>query len=466
MKNVLKKPNILFLFTDDQGFDTINALGNSEIITPNMDKLVFDGTSFMQAHIPGGTSAAVCMPSRAMLHTGRSLFHIEKEGQQISPNHTTIGEAFGSAGYRTFGTGKWHNGVESYARSFTYGDSIFFWGMWDHWNVPLCNYDPTGKYDNLINCTREFMYDNKTMKLHCDRFSTGKHSTCVISEAAIEFIEKYDYKEPFFMYVSFLAPHDPRSMPEEFLNMYDPDKISIPENYLEKHPFEFGVEKIRDELLAPYPRTKSSVRRHIAEYYAMITHLDHEIGRILKVLHDSEKTDNTIIVLAGDNGLALGRHGLMGKQNNYEHSIRVPLVFKGPGVPPGLKIQNYAYILDVYPTLCELAGIPVPGSVEGLSLLPMMADPSVKVHDTLYFAYNDLVRSVKNERYKLIEYAGQARETQLFDMACDVFEMNNLYGHRKFDDTVSKLRYELIKLKDSWDDEQHPLGRAFWEAYK
>lgn len=459
------RPNILFLLTDDQRFDTINALGNNDIITPNMDKLVQRGTAFTHAHIPGGTSAAVCMPSRAMLNTGRTLFHLQNEGQQIPENHTTMGEAFRNAGYRTFGAGKWHNGTNSHSRSFTEGGSIFFGGMWDHWNVPLCDYDPSGKYDNIIKFTPDFSHCNHPMNVHCDRFSTGKHSTEVLSDTAINYIDSYRSDEPFLMYVSFLAPHDPRTMPKRFLEMYDPEKIKLPVNFTEEHPFNYGVSTIRDEVLASYPRKPEDIKIHIAEYYAMITHLDYEIGRIMEALKNTGKFENTIIVLAGDNGLAVGQHGLMGKQSHYEHSIRVPLVFCGPGVPEGLRLDNYVYLLDVYPTLCNLAGVDIPASVEGQSLVPVMENPAINIRETLYFAYNDLIRSVKDKRYKLIEYAGKVRKTQLFDLETDPCEVNDLYGILKYDGIVEKLRKELYRFRDEWEDMSHPLGKAFWEKY-
>jgi arylsulfatase A-like enzyme len=460
------KPNILFLLTDDQRFDTIHALGNKEIITPNMDRLVANGTAFTHAHIPSGTSGAVCMPSRAMLHTGRTLFHIQDMGQQIPENHTTLGEAFRSAGYRTFGTGKWHNGPASYARSFSDGKAIFFGGMWDHWNVPLCHFDPTGKYENQIPFTQNFMQSNHPMKVHADYFSTGQHSSEIFSEAAINFIDNYESDEPFLMYVSYLAPHDPRTMPQRFNEMYDPDQISLPANFMEEHPFNYGAKQIRDETLAPYPRTQAEVKRHLAEYYAMISHLDYEIGRVIEALEQSGKAENTIIILTGDNGLALGQHGLMGKQNHYEHSIRVPLIFSGPNIPKGLQIDHYAYLLDIFPSLCELACMEAPASVEGKSLLPMMNNPELQLRETLYFAYSDLIRSVKDDRYKLIEYTGHVRETQLFDLEDDPFEINNLYGRNEYEATVHHLRLELIKHRDAWDDQLHPLGRTFWERYE
>jgi len=459
------RPNIVFLLTDDQRFDTIHALGNEEIITPNMDRLVENGTSFTQAHIPGGTSAAVCMPSRAMINTGRTLFHICKEGQQIADNHVTLGEIFRKSGYRTFGAGKWHNGTASYSRSFSGGGNIFFGGMWDHWNVPLCDYDPAGKFDNIMKFTYDFFHCNHPMEVHCDHFSMGRHSTEVISETAIDFITNYNSEEPFLLYAAFLAPHDPRTMPKKFRGMYDPAKINLPENFMEEHPFNYGVSEIRDELLASSPRSREEIKVHIAEYYAMITHLDHEIGRVLDALEKSGKASNTIIVLASDNGLAVGRHGLMGKQSLYEHSIRVPLIFSGPGVPKNLKVDSYVYLLDIYPTLCELTGIEIPESVEGHSLVPMMNNPEVCLRSSLYFAYTDLIRAVKSDRFKLIEYAGWVRKTQLFDLENDPCELNNLFENPQYEKIVENLRKELFIFRDEWEDESHPLGKSFWDNY-
>jgi arylsulfatase A-like enzyme len=456
------KPNVLFILTDDQRFDTIHALGNAEIATPNLDQLVARGTAFTRAHIPCGTSGAVCMPSRAMIHTGRTLFHLHQEGQEIPPEHTTLGECFKSAGYRTFGTGKWHNGTASYARSFTDGGSIFFGGMWDHWNVPVCDYDPSGAYDNEINSIMDAKASNTVTRVHCDRYVPGKHSSELISDEAVGFIDGYTAAQPFFMYVSYLAPHDPRSMPDRFKALYDPEHIALPDNFMSEHPFQYGVQDIRDEVLADYPRDPAEIRRHLAEYYAMITHLDFEIGRILQALEKSGQMDQTIIVLAGDNGLALGQHGLMGKQNCYDHSIRVPLIFCGPGIPVGIKCNQYAYLLDIYPTLCELLEIGRPATVEGISLLPVMQNTQAAVRESLYFAYTDLIRSVKDDRYKLIEYAGNIRQTQLFDLLKDPAERQNLFGQEDHAAIVDRLRLELMNFRDQWDDRQHRMGDVFW----
>ena len=458
-----QRPNILFFFTDDQRFDTIHALGNEAISTPNLDRLVDGGTTFTHAHIPCGTSGAVCMPSRAMLHSGRSLFHIEGEGQSIPNEHTTMGEAFRNGGYRTFGTGKWHNGTDAYARSFTDGAEIFFGGMGDHWNVPAFDFDPAGAYDTTLPACPDAFYSNEVHHRSCDHITAGKHSTELFADATIQFLTNIDHKTPFFAYVSFMAPHDPRTMPRKYLEMYDPADIELPPNFCGGHPFDTGALRIRDEMLAAFPRSPDEIRRHIAEYYAMITHVDAEIGRVLKQLEDSGLANNTIVVLAGDNGLAVGQHGLMGKQNCYEHSVRVPLVINGPGVPAGQQSPAYVYLYDLFRTFCELTGIPVPESVEGESLMPALRSPQTTVRQQLYFAYTDTQRAVKKGSLKLIEYATDTqRNTQLFDVDKDPWELKNLAGKRQHGKHVRQLREELLQLRDAWDDLSHPMGQTFW----
>jgi len=461
-----EQPNIVFFFTDDQRFDTIGALGNSEIQTPHIDCLVERGTAFTQAHIPCGTSGAVCMPSRAMLHTGRTLFHLEREGQNIPPEHTTLGETLQQAGYRTFGTGKWHNGTASFARSFTDGGEIFFGGMWDHWNVPACDYDPTGEYDLVKPWIKDAFYSNKPVHVVADHLSPGKHSTELFGDVSVAFIEEYRDEAPFFMYISFMAPHDPRSMPKAFLDLYDPEALTLPANYKDEHPFDFGIRNVRDEVLAPYPRTPEIVRQHLAEYYAMISHLDHEVGRVVKAIEEKGQLDNTLFIFAGDNGLALGQHGLFGKQNHYEHSVRVPLIFGGPGIPAGQQRDTYAYLLDIFPTICDLLAVDVPSSVEGRSLLSAISDGAATHRDELYFAYTDMLRSVKDDRYKLVEYIHNGQNTtQLFDLVDDPAEINSLADDPEHVDRITQLRERLCAFRDEWDDRQHHMGNSFWSEY-
>jgi arylsulfatase A-like enzyme len=461
-----EKPNILFLFADDQRFDTINALGNKEILTPNIDKLVQRGTSYSQAHIPSGTSPAVCMPSRAMLHTGRNLFSIEKEGQSIDKNHALMGETLKNNGYITFGTGKWHNGTDSYRRSFTQGGDIFFGGMDDHWNVPVHAFDPTGKYEGRLKKVKDYHYSNVVSTFISNKVTPGKHSTELFSEATIDFINKQNADNPFFAYVSFMAPHDPRTMPKEFLDMYDADKIEVPKNFLSSNPIEYANVDCRDEVLASYPRIESEIKVHIAEYYAMITHLDHEIGKIIKTLEDKGLLENTIIVFTADNGLALGQHGLMGKQCHYDHSIRVPFVLAGPGIPENQIREEFIYLFDIFPTFCEMLDIATPDSVQGISFFKGIWGQKYNNRKDLYFAYTDKIRSVKNSRYKLMQHVHKGRiTTQLFDFIEDPLEMANIIEQEKYKEVVGELKELMRNYNQDWKDDKHPLGESYWTQY-
>ena len=462
-----KKPNIVFFFTDDQRFDTLNALGNKQIITPNLDSLVNDGVTFTHAHIPGGTVGAVCMPSRAMIHSGKSLFHLEDSGRSIPACHSLLGETLKNNGYRTFGTGKWHNGTDAYARSFTDGDEIFFGGMNDHWNVPAFHYDPSGEYDSKLPYVKDFFYTNKVDYLHADHVRNGKHSSELFADASIDFIENYEADNPFFMYISFMAPHDPRTMPEKFLRMYDNAEIELPPNFMPDHPFDNGELNVRDEKLAASPRNPEEVKQHLKEYYAMITHADHEIGRVIKALKNAGEFDNTIFVFAGDNGLALGQHGLMGKQNCYDHSVRIPLAFSGPGIPKGMQNDSLVYLLDIFPTLCDFAGIKKPDNIDGVSLADAVCKPNKKVRDYLYLAYGAVQRGVTDGKFKLIEYVvnGKHTQTQLFDLISDPWELNNLAFQPDYSGKLKEMRAELLKLRDKWDDEETPFGKIFWNNF-
>ncbi|MHC4720996.1 MAG: sulfatase-like hydrolase/transferase [Planctomycetota bacterium] len=431
-----KRPNILFLFTDDQRFDTIRALGNKEIITPNMDRLVHRGTTFTNAYIMGSMSGAVCMPSRAMLLSGKNLFDLVDKGRTIPAEHPMLPEIFRDDGYITFGTGKWHNGKEPFARSFTAGANIFFGGMWDHYRVPIHDFDPTGKY------LKEERYRKE-----------GKHSSELFSDAAIDFLQNYKDEKPFFVYVSYTAPHDPRTAPKKYHDMYDPKKIPLPKNFMTEHPFDNGEMRIRDEKLAGWPRTPEEVRRHIADYYAMITHVDAQIGRVLKALKKTGQQENTIIIFSTDNGLAVGRHGLMGKQNLYEHSVHVPLIINGPGIPKSKKRDGLCYVHDIYPTLCDLTGVAIPYSVKSKSLVPVIGSPEKKIRDTLFFAYKDIQRGIRDERYKLILYFVNGKGTaQLFDLRSDPLELKNLVDDPQYSKQLQQLGKELVRWRDELND--------------
>lgn len=439
-----RKPNVVLLFSDDQRLQgTIHALGGNEVITPNLDALVKSGTAFTKTYIMGGSQGAVCVPSRNMLLTGRNLFSIGAEGQVILPQNITLGEVLGENGYSTYGIGKWHNDKASFNRTFQNGDEIFFGGMSNNpYNVGLFHYDNGGKYSSKGSPEKGEL---TSKGLH----SYPKHHTEVFGEAAVKFIENYQKEKPFFLYVAFKSPHDPRVMPEKYKAMYDTSKINLPINFRKEHPFDNGELKVRDEMLASFPRTPSEVKEHIRDYYAMMTHLDEQIGKIIEALKAKGEYENTIIVFAGDNGLALGQHGLMGKQNVYEHSLNVPLIIVGNGIPKGKLNTNFAYSFDIFPTICQLTGTAIPASVQGQVLF----GKNIKTRETMFYAYRNFQRAFRKGDWKLIEYTVNGQKTaQLFNLKKDPLELNNLANDSKFDLKLSEMKTALMDQKKIYND--------------
>ena len=400
-----RRPNVLFLFADDQRADTIAAHGNPHIKTPHIDGLARAGVSFRRNYVFGGNSGAVCVPSRAMLMSGKTWFAINTAtlaGEKLMP------ELFGENGYTTFGTGKWHNGQASWLRAFQHGESVMFGGMSDHTKVPLHDRTPDGKMAG-------------------PRTGAG-FSTEMFADAAIRFLETQDGAKPFFLYSAFTAPHDPRQPPPGFPANYAA-RPPLPKNFLPQLPFDNGaMNGGRDENLGAWPRTEAMIRDQLAEYYAMVEHLDAQIGRILAVLKRRGLADNTIIVYAADNGLALGSHGLLGKQSVFEHSMRTPFIIGGPGIPSGRSVEAFTYLFDIFPTLCELATITPPAGIFGESVRPLWDGTKARLRDTVFLPYIQVQRAVRDERWKLICYP-KLGYSQLFDLETDPNETKSVYDN-------------------------------------
>lgn len=438
--------NVLFLLSDDQRPDTIAALGNPEIKTPHLDKLAQSGVAFTNAYCMGSMSGAVCAPSRAMILTGRSLYRIPLSyavpwdkslptEEQGAVSHLTMPEHFRAAGYATFCTGKWHQEAPTLVRGFTHGGNIFMGGMGSHTEMKLWDHDPAGKSYGKT--------DYKTVE---------GFSSSLFADATIDFLENRPRNKPFFAYVPFTAPHDPRTPPKEYRDLYDASKLSLPENYLTHHPFDNGELRVRDEALAPWPRTPEIVREHLADYYGMITQMDAQIGRILFALETTGAAKNTLIVFASDHGLAIGSHGLMGKQNLYEHSMKAPLIVSGPGLPENEKRDAMLYLHDLFPTLCELANLDIPETVEGKSLAPVLKDASApSQRKRIFTAYRDRQRAVRTDRWKLIRYP-KINRSQLFDLQNDPHELTDLSANPEYAERLESMMAILQSEQSAAND--------------
>lgn len=444
------KPNVVFIIADDHREEAIGAFGNDVISTPVLDALASEGTSFGNTHIFGGLTGAVCAPSRACVNSGMSVFNAMIGRDVMSWDHSVIirpdvqlmPQTMREAGYHTHAIGKWHNDKGSFARSFDGGDKLFFHGMSEHTEVPVQDFDPDGKYP------MERQYVENTF------------STELFTNAAVRFIEDYQEEEPFYLYMAYTAPHDPRTSPEPYASMYDPKDISLPYNYKKEHPFDTGDMTVRDEHLAALPRNEDEIRQHIADYYGIITHLDAEIGRVVAALKAKGIYDDTIIVYTADHGIAIGQHGLMGKQNMYEHSVRIPLIVKGPEVQAGKRELAPVSNIDIFPTLMELCGVQTPSEVEGISMVPSLIgdNNNANLRRVVCSVYRDVQRMVTDGRWKLIRYYySPATDTgvtrlQLFDLENDPWETKDLSAEDLYREVLERLAGELTAWMRRYND--------------
>ena len=416
-------PNILFLFADDQRADALGCAGNSYIHTPNIDKLAITGVRFSNSYVMGGHHGAICAPSRAMLMSGKSLFHVYDRLVDVQ----TMPRYFSENGYVTFGTGKWHNEKAAFEATFQNGKNVFLGGMSDHFKVPARDMDKNGKLGEP---------------------QLKGYSTDIFAEAALGFINEYasgKKDKPFFCYVAFTAPHDPRSPRPGYIDRYPDRSVPLPGNFKKLHPFAFDELTVRDENLAAWPRTPEIIQASIADYFELITHLDDKVGEIIETLKKQGLFENTIIVYAADNGLAIGSHGLLGKQNLYEHSMKVPVIISGPGIPKDKVTDALVYLYDLFPTLCEMCSLPAPQGIDGLNLSSVINGESSTVRNSLYTVYRNTVRAVRTDEWKLIRYP-QINYTQLFNLKSDPLEINNL---ATIPDYQSRLN-EMMELLKKW----------------
>lgn len=394
----------------------------------------------------GAWNGAVCVASRAMLNTGRMIWRAhaaEKEYDRLRDNRHFWAQRMEDAGYDTYMTGKWHvkMGADKLFQNTVHIRPGMPGTVASAYNRPLSRDD------------REWLpWDTANGGF----WKGGKHWSEVVADDALDFLDKAGKSEnPFFMYVAFNAPHDPRQSPEEYVNMYPVDDIRVPLSFLPEYPYkdEIGCsENLRDEKLAPFPRTEYSIKVHRQEYYAIISHMDAQVGRILEALDQSGMADETYIFFSADHGLSVGHHGLVGKQNMYDHSVRVPLMVVGPGIPGNTKKDQQVYLQDIMATSLDLAGYENPAFVEFNSLLPLVKKKSKESpYPYIYGAYLNLQRSIRTDEYKLILYP-RAQKMLLFNVLDDPEETDDLSGDDNYSAVLISLCVELEKLQKNMDD--------------
>lgn len=401
-----ERPNFLFILVDDQSpLDLQIYNADSPLESPNIDRLAREGMVFDGAHHMGSFSGAVCTPSRHMIMTGRTVWHLPiGPGKETCPENivdSSMGAVFNRAGYDTMRTCKAGNTYRAANKQFSVRHE-------------KDRRDPAGSDWHAEHVLR-----------YLDQRGTS------------------DDQDPFLIFMGFSHPHDPRNGKDELLRKYgavnhdDPnhappsalataDAPELPETYLPAHPFHHGHPGLRDEVNVPgvwKNRDEATVRNELGREYACSENIDIQIGRVLDKLEALGELDRTYVFYTSDHGIAIGRHGLMGKQNLYEHTWRVPYIVRGPGIAPGSRALGNIYLLDTLQSMCDLAGIDAPRSAEGASFKPVLEGKTEQVRDVLYGAYcggtKPGMRCVKRGPWKLIKYDvldGDVRETQLFNL--------------------------------------------------
>ncbi len=445
------RPNFVFMIADDMTYRALGSVNNSEIQTPNLDRLVRRGCTFTHCFHQGSWTGAVCVPSRTMLNSGLTAFHARPRVDHVP----LWAETLGHAGYDTHIVGKWHLNEANLKRSFKTMGPVSP-GMFE--SGPAAYDRPSAG-----NTWTPWDKSLKGQWLRTEKWQPGareeiKHSAEIWADYACEYLRgKQAGSTPFLLYVGFNSPHDPRQAPREYVDRYPVSRIQIPPNYLPEHPFDEGEHRIRDEKLAPFPRTREAVQLHRAEYYAHITYMDAQIGRILDQLENSSRAANTYVIFTADHGLAVGQHGLLGKQNLYDHSIRMPLLIAGPGIRAESRIDHLVYQHNLFATTCELAGVAVPETVEFRpSLAGLLHHRGGAPYDAIFSYYREFQRAVRTTRHKLIVYP-KAGVTQLFDMKRDPWETKNLAGQAKFAGIQKELLARLHRFQKELGDELPPV---------
>jgi len=428
------KPNFLFIITDDQAPFNLRIYNpDSSLDSPNIDRLAREGMVLDAAYHMGAWVSGVCTPSRHMIMSGRTLWHTpNKPGKNDNPHNDdpakvppnlvnfTLPAVFNRAGYDTMRTCKNGNSYEAANELFTVRSDA-------------------SKRGGTAETGSEWHGDQVVDYLD-ERQAAGD-------------------SDPFLIYFGFSHPHDTRDGTPYLLAKYgatnhtDPDSIpsahprqpELPPNYLPSHPFTFRLPGARDEerVIGVWKRRdKQTIRNELGREFACSENIDIQIGRVLEKLEEMGELENTYIFYTSDHGIAIGRHGLQGKQNLYEHSWRVPLIIKGPGIAPGSRAPGKAYLLDTLATLCDLAGIQLPATNEGISLKPVLMGERQTIRDSLYGVFSAEtrpgLRTVRKGDWKLIKYdvmGGKHRVTQLFNLAENPHE----FIEQHHDPTVTAL---------------------------
>ncbi|MCI0379819.1 MAG: sulfatase [Gemmataceae bacterium] len=433
-----KKPNVLFIAVDDLR-PALGCYGNPIVKTPNLDKLAKSAVLFRNAYC----QFPLCNPSRTSMLTGKhptttKITDNSKHFRDAFPDWVTLPELFRLAGYSTVRVGKiFHGGLDDEK-------------SWVEGAEPRKERKPQDQKKYAQQSDRWVAFEENAESL-LDTKTT---------ERAIALLEKHKDK-PFFLAVGYARPHSPLIAPKKYFDLYDPSNIPLPVDFAAKPTVRPGVPEIalparNSDLFISRDASEKEAREYIAAYYACVSYMDAEVGRLLDALDRLGLRDNTIIVFFGDHGYHLGEKGKWSKHGSlYEVALRVPLLISAPGrqLPSpqgrgaggegGQPCNRPVQLLDIYPTLVELGGFPVPKALEGKSLAPLLREPAAGWHHAAFSLAQRgkvLGRSVRTERFRYTEWDAEGKLAELYDHVADPHELRNLAAEPMHAASVARLR--------------------------
>jgi iduronate 2-sulfatase len=436
------RPNILFIAADDLN-NHEGTYGQHYVKTPHFDRLAKSGVQFNKAY----NQFPLCSPSRSSLMTGRTpdvtrIYDLQTHFREILPDVVTLPQLFKQQGYFTARVGKiYHYGVPSQIGTNGLDDSI-------SWQLRV---NPKGR-----DKTEESLVKNLTPDRHLgsalaylNAAGTDEEQTDgLIATEAIKLLEqRKNEQEPFFLAIGFFRPHTPYIAPKQYFDLYPQETVPLPKQLPN------DLDDIPEDALFTKPAhwglNEGQQKEALRAYYASISFMDAQLGRVLDALDSLGLAENTIVVFWSDHGYNVGQHGQWMKQSLFETSARVPLIFRVPKMGGGKKSNRTVELLDIYPTLAELANLPAPTDLDGKSLVPLLKDPVATWEKAAYTQVkrpNGVVgRSVRTERWRYTEWNEGKAGAELYDHDKDPDEFNNLAADAHYQAVRTTLKGELKK---------------------
>lgn len=430
--------NVLMIVSDDLKASVLGCYGDPICQTPNLDRLAQAGMVFEKAYC----QATWCRPSRA------SFMH----GRYKDQSNATIGELLQRHGMYTARVGKiFHMRVPGDIIAGTDGPDVA--ACWtERFNSPGLEAHTPGEYACLnLNITTRDIENRQSTRMPHRMFVSVKSDSDGSMQAdhksaskAIELLQRDDDR-PFFLAVGLVRPHYPMVAPEHYFQPYGIDRIEMPGNWHDDlsdipKPGLAGTRNDRNPI-GNYPDNQ---KRMWAAYYASVSFMDHQVGRILDALERSSHHHDTAVIFTSDHGYHLGEHGFWQKSNLHEEVLRVPLIIQAPGMPSG-RSGSLVELVDLYPTICDLVGVPIVAAAQGHSLLPILGDPGTEIRDAALSLHNGA--SLRTSTHHYIRYDDGSEE--LYDMLNDPGETTNLAAAgKRYEKQLDALRDQLRRRLD------------------